>query len=168
MSYLDLHSNIIRLQPSLYQLAASLTSNSDDAHDLVQDTILNALTSTHSYIDLHNIKDWLFGILRHILDNEYRRESKLGITFAPCEETSQLRMSHHSAIPSPEGTIATNDLKLALESLDEESRMAFSMHLAGYKYVEIAERIGVPVGTIKSRIYNIRVRMQELLSDYRK
>ena len=53
-----------------------------------------------------------------------------------------------------------------VNDFDDDYRIPITMHLAGYRYAEIAKRIGVPVGTIKSRIFYARKRLQHLLSDF--
>lgn len=167
MSTPDLHTFVISLQPSLLSEAAALTPNIDDAHDLVQDTILTALSSENIPARPSNIGSWLVTILKHLFHNEYHRERKLGVGFDSWDESNALQMARHSVVGSPEDAVLSADITDALAMLDEDNRRLFSLHLAGYKYVEIARRMQLPLGTVKSRIWQVRNRMQQLLADYR-
>ena len=59
------------------------------------------------------------------------------------------------------------EITTAINSFSEEYRIPFSMHVAGYKYHEIAEKMDLPLGTVKSRIFFARQRLQEMLKDYK-
>ena len=59
------------------------------------------------------------------------------------------------------------ELREVIKKLPEEFRRPFSMHVAGYKYEEIADRLKMPLGTVKSRIFSTRKRLREYLKDYR-
>lgn len=164
----DLHNYIVGLQPSLMSMAISLTPNRDDADDLVQDTILTALSSDATVnIEHHNLKNWLLTILRHLFHNEYHRTKRLGITWDTCDESNPCLADGFTGLSRPDEAIARIEVTEALANIDEEGRRPFSMYLAGYKYVEIARHLGVPLGTIKSRISATRARLQQQLADYR-
>ena len=145
-----------------------LTSNKDDAFDLVQDTTLKALDNEDKYVKNENLKGWLMTIMRNIFINNYRRTSRVTsvseqsddafILDTPTTDVSQ---------ETPEGSVAVGDINAALMTLPDIYRKPFSMFLAGYKYDEISEILGVAVGTVKSRIFVARRRLQELLKDYK-
>jgi RNA polymerase sigma-70 factor (ECF subfamily) len=63
--------------------------------------------------------------------------------------------------------IAVKDIDAAINSFSDEYRIPFSMHVAGYKYNEIADELGLPLGTVKSRIFFARQRLRILLKDYK-
>ena len=60
------------------------------------------------------------------------------------------------------------EIHRVIDSFTDDYRVPFSMHLSGYKYAEIAEKSGLPLGTVKSRIYFARQRLQSQLKDYRR
>ena len=83
------------------------------------------------------------------------------------EDLYHLSMPQNSGFDTPEGSIAMKEIHQLIDSFADELRIPFSMHLAGYKYAEIAEATGTPIGTIKSRIFFARKRLQTELRDYR-
>ena len=74
-----------------------------------------------------------------------------------------LNLSQVSAADTPEDSYAVKEISEALEGFSEEFREPFNMYIAGYKYSEIAEKMGLPLGTIKSRIFSTRKRLRKML-----
>ncbi len=167
MSSSDFQTKVLGIQPSLYSFAYMLTSNRDDANDLVQDTTLKALSNEDKYVDNVNFKGWMFTIMRNLFINNYRRVTRSGIVIDQSEDLYKLNMPQDSGFETPEGSIANKDIQQALDSFTDDYRVPMSMHLAGYKYLEIAETMHLPLGTVKSRIFYARQRLQVLLADYR-
>jgi len=155
------------MQGKLYNFAFMLTSDSDDAKDLLQDTTLKAMDSESKYVDNANFKGWLFTIMRNLFINNYRRMVRSGMVSDSTDELVYLNLSQDSGLETPEGALAVADINAAIDSFDEGYRVPFSMYLAGYRYAEIAERIHLPLGTVKSRIFYARRRLQAMLGDYK-
>ncbi|MBD5330631.1 MAG: RNA polymerase sigma factor, partial [Bacteroides sp.] len=65
------------------------------------------------------------------------------------------------------GSFAAQEITAAINEFPEKYRVPFSMHVAGYKYNEIADEMGLPLGTVKSRIFFARQQLQERFSDYK-
>lgn len=160
-------AQVLAVQDNLLNFAYMLTSNHDDAYDLLQDTTLKVLDSEDKYIDNTNFKGWAFTIMRNIFINNYRKKVRSRTVVDRSDDLYQLNMSQDSGLESPEGAIAAKDIHAIIDSFDDDMRIPFSMHLAGYKYAEIAEYMHQPLGTIKSRIFFARKRLQSELSDYR-
>ena len=78
----------------------------------------------------------------------------------------RLNVSGDSGLYSPEDTYAVKEMTDVIRSFSDDYRIPFSMHIAGYRYAEIAEYMHLPLGTIKSRIYYARKSLQNKLSDY--
>lgn len=76
-------------------------------------------------------------------------------------------MPQTSGYESPDGAVQIKDIHALIDTFSDDMRIPFSLHLAGYKYTEIAEYMHMPVGTIKSRIFFARKRLQNELRDYR-
>lgn len=76
-------------------------------------------------------------------------------------------LTQDSSAESPEDVYGAKEITQAINTFPEEYRRPFAMHIAGYKYSEIAEKTGLPLGTVKSRIYATRKRLQKQLSDYK-
>ncbi|MDE5625266.1 MAG: RNA polymerase sigma factor, partial [Muribaculaceae bacterium] len=83
------------------------------------------------------------------------------------EDLYHLNLPQESGLETPEGTVAAGEISAAINSFSDEYRVPFTMHVAGYKYNEIAEKMNLPLGTVKSRIFFARKRLQEMLKDYR-
>jgi RNA polymerase sigma-70 factor (ECF subfamily) len=76
-------------------------------------------------------------------------------------------VNQDSGIESPEGTYGAGEISDAINAFPEEYRVPFSMHIAGYKYNEIADKMHLPLGTVKSRIFFARKKLQHDFADYR-
>jgi RNA polymerase sigma factor, sigma-70 family len=144
-----------------------LTSNRDDAQDLLQDTTLKVLDNADKYLENTNFKGWVFTIMRNLFINNYRRMSRSATVIDKTEDLYHLNLSQDSGLATPEGSFGANEISRAIDNFPDEYRIPFSMHVAGYKYNEIAEHMSLPLGTIKSRIYYARQRLQTLFADYR-
>lgn len=160
-------SKLITLQANMLNFAYMLTSNRDDAYDLLQDTTLKVLDNEEKYIDNTNFKGWVFTIMRNIFINNYRRTARESTIVDQTEALYHLNLPQESGLETPEGGVAVDEITRAINSFPDEYRVPFSMLVAGYKYNEIAEKMNLPLGTVKSRIFFARQRLQEILKDYK-
>ena len=163
----NFETKLIALQSNMLNFAYQLTSNRDDAYDLLQDTTLKALDNEDKYVDNVNFKGWVFTIMRNIFINNYRKGVRSATVIDQTEDLYHLNLPQESGLDTPDGSIAAKEITSAIESFSDEFRIPFSMHVAGYKYNEIAEEMGLPLGTVKSRIFFARQRLQEILKDYK-
>lgn len=160
-------SKLMALQGNLLNFAFILTSNRDDAYDLLQDTTLKALDNEEKYVENVNFKGWVFTIMRNIFINNYRKVVRESTIIDQTEDLYHLNLPQDSGFETPEGAFAAKEINEAINSFADEYRIPFSMHVAGYKYNEIAEEMGLPLGTVKSRIFFARQKLQVMLKDYR-
>ena len=160
-------NRLMGLQDNMLNFAYMLTSNRDDAYDLLQDTTLKVLANADKYTDNTNFKGWVFTIMRNIFINNYRRVVRSATIIDQTEDCYHLNISQDSGFETPEGSFAANEISAAIEAFPEKYRVPFSMHVAGYKYNEIAEKLDLPLGTIKSRIFFARQELQQRFADYR-
>ena len=160
-------ARLMSLQSNMLNFAYMLTSNRDDAYDLLQDTTLKVLANQDKYVENTNFKGWVFTIMRNIFINNYRRVVRSATIIDQTEDYYHLNVSQDSGLESPEGSYGASEINAAIEAFPEKYRVPFSMHVAGYKYNEIAEEMGLPLGTIKSRIFFARQELQKRFSDYR-
>ena len=166
MATATFQTRLMDLQANLLNFAYMLTSNRDDAYDLLQDTTLKALDNSDKYVENTNFKGWVFTIMRNIFINNYRRVARSATVIDQTEDLYHLNLSQDSGIDSPEGSFAAQEITAAINEFPEKYRVPFSMHVAGYKYNEIADEMGLPLGTVKSRIFFARQQLQERFSDY--
>ncbi|MBO4978028.1 MAG: RNA polymerase sigma factor [Muribaculaceae bacterium] len=157
-------TRLIALQRNLLNFAYSLTANRDDAYDLLQDTTLKVLDSESKYRNNTNFKGWVFTIMRNLFINNYRISVRNTVVTDSTDEQVLLNLSGESTGYEPEGAITALEIRRALNSLPDDYRRPFALFLQGYKYKEIAARYGLPLGTVKSRIFMARQRMQHLLA----
>ncbi|MCM1448877.1 MAG: RNA polymerase sigma factor [Clostridiales bacterium] len=166
MSSQNFQNKLLALQSNLLNFAYMLTSNRDDAYDLLQDTTLKVLDNEDKYVDNVNFKGWVFTIMRNIFINNYRKVVRSATIIDQTEDLYHLNISQDSGLDTPEGSVTVKEISAAINSFSDEYRIPFSMHVAGYKYNEIAEKMGLPLGTIKSRIFFARQKLQTMLADY--
>ncbi len=158
--------NLDTLQANLLNFAYMLTSNRDDAYDLLQDTTLKALDNEEKYAENTNFKGWVFTIMRNIFINNYRRNVRSATIVDTTDNLYHLNLEPESRFESPEETYGAAEITDAINEFADEYRIPFSMHVAGYKYNEIAEHMHLPLGTVKSRIFFARKKLQERFADY--
>ncbi|MDE6512728.1 MAG: sigma-70 family RNA polymerase sigma factor [Muribaculaceae bacterium] len=167
MTTSNIQTQLMALQSNLLNFAYMLTSNRDDAQDLLQDTMLKVLDNEEKFAENVNFKGWVFTIMRNIFINNYRHQVRSATIIDQTEDLYHLNSSQESSIDSVEGTFAASEINAAINSFSDEYRIPFSMHVAGYKYNEIAEKMDLPLGTVKSRIFFARQKLQVMLADYR-
>ena len=160
-------ANLMNLQSNLLNFAYMLTSNRDDAYDLLQDTTLKALDNQDKYAENTNFKAWVMTIMRNIFINNYRRTARAATVVDTTDNLYHLNLSQDSGFESPEESYGASEITMAINEFSDEYRIPFSMHVAGYKYNEIAEKMNLPLGTVKSRIFFARKKLQERVADYR-
>lgn len=163
----SVESRLMSLQANMLNFAYMLTSNRDDAYDLLQDTTLKVLGNQDKYVENTNFKGWVFTIMRNIFINNYRRVVRSATVIDQTEDCYHLNLSQDSGLESPEGSYAAGEISQAITEFPEKYRVPFSMHVAGYKYNEIADEMGLPLGTVKSRIFFARQELQKRFADYR-
>lgn len=167
MASTKFQSNLMSLQANMLNFAFMLTNNRDDAYDLLQDTTLKALDNEDKYADNTNFKGWVFTIMRNLFINNYRRGVRAATIIDTTDNLYHLNISQDSALESPEDSYGASEITAAINELSDEYRIPFSMHVAGYKYNEIAQQMNLPLGTIKSRIFFARKKLQERFAESR-
>ncbi|HOE04892.1 MAG TPA: sigma-70 family RNA polymerase sigma factor [Bacteroidales bacterium] len=166
MKTIDFNQRLIGAQASLRYYALTLTNNEDDALDLVQETYLKVLSNTEKYKDDNNFKAWLFTIMKNTYINSYNKLSTKKTIRDNSEDEYLLRNTQVDDI-TPDSEFGESEINKAVNNLEDEYRIPFSSFVNGFKYHEIAERMGLPIGTVKSRIYFARKKLMEQLVDFR-
>ena len=148
--------------------------NRADAEDLVQETYLKAYQKFHQYKPGTNIKAWLYRILTNTYITGYRkaqRSPKRASTdtvedWQLAEAASHAESGLKSAEVEALEALPSTQLREALDSLSEEHRMVVLMaDVEGMSYKEIAEELGVPMGTVMSRLNRARKNLRASLAD---
>ena len=166
MTTYEFTNSLIEMKSNLHRFAMSLTSDRDTAQDLVQDTYLKAITYKDKFVDYTNLKAWVFTIMKNTFINNYRRNVKENTIIDGTRDLYYLNMPHDKGFISPESKYAEGEIEKAIDSLSDDFRIPFRMHISGFKYHEIAEKLGLKMGTVKSRIFFTRQKLMLILKDY--
>ena len=148
----------------LAQRNLPVASTRDSAEeDLLQETMLKALNYRKNFRENTNFKAWVFTIMKNHFINDYRR-NKLRNTFLKNDYDASLSLTKKSETFLPEATLNYKELNNEVEKLEDEYKKPFTMYVEGFKYQEIAEEMGLPIGTIKSRIFIARKKLSEKIT----
>ncbi|MDQ3140668.1 MAG: RNA polymerase sigma factor [Bacteroidota bacterium] len=151
---------------TLNNFAYSLTRDAEDAKDLYQETAFRALSNRDKFQPGTNFKAWLITIMKNIFINNYRRKIKGGIVSDNSENQYYFNSISNSVLNRAESDMMMKELNGMVESLDESLRIPFLRYYHGYKYQEIADELGLPLGTVKSRIFFARKALKNMISNH--
>jgi RNA polymerase sigma-70 factor (ECF subfamily) len=155
------------MQSKLGFFAKNLTSDPEDAKDLLQETLYKALTNRDKFQGDKNLKAWVFTIMKNTFINNYRRTVRSNTLIDSTDNSYYLNLRTDSVFQSPESSHTEKEIRNAIGELPEDYRLPFEMHTKGYKYKEIAEYLDQPLGSVKSKIFFARKRLMERLKDFR-
>ena len=166
MTAMEFNYQLTNLSGNLERFALSLTSNMEDAKDLLQETFLKAISYRDKFEDNTNLKAWTFTIMKNTFINNYRRAVKSNTTFDHTDDLYFLNLKQESGYNNPDSSLSTKEIEKKINKLEDEFRVPFLMHTQGYKYKEIADKLNLKIGTVKSRIFFTRKKLMESLKDY--
>jgi len=167
MNAFQFQKKLLNLQENMMNFALTLTANRDDAQDLLQDTTLKVLDNQDKYVDNVNFKGWVLTVMRNIFINNYHKVVRTQTMVDQSADIYNLDLVNDSGFDSPDGSYQLGEINQAIDNLEEELRIPFSLYLSGFKYQEIADQLELPLGTIKSRIFFARRELQEKLNAYK-
>lgn len=144
-----------------------MTADREEANDLLQETSLKALDNEEKYTAETNFKGWVYTIMRNIFINNYRKALRDQTYVDQTDNQYYLNQNFDIEGDSTEGSYDLKEMRRIVNALPKEYRIPFSMYVSGFKYREIADKLGLPLGTVKSRIYFTRQKLQEELKDFR-
>lgn len=167
MTDADFQRQALEHLDALYNFAMYLTRGRAEAEDLVQETYLRALRFSHRFSPGTHLRAWLFQILRNTFLTFYRlreREAPLAEDGVPDWDAP---MFHDAPDDDPQVLEAHTDLERAMRRIPEEFRTVLLMaEVEGMPLEEVAQVMGCPVGTVKSRIFRAKERLRAVLRDY--
>lgn len=164
MTQLQFTNALLDLQNKLRYYALSLTTDREKADDLVQETLLKALSNRDKFASNTNFKAWVYTIMKNTFINDYRRNVKSRNTLDTSGNLNYTVGGHF--YPSPDSEFQSREIISSIRRLDDDYRIPFTMFLDGYKYKEIAEELDLPLGTVKSRIFFTRKKLEKVLGEY--
>jgi RNA polymerase sigma-70 factor, ECF subfamily len=159
---------VLRYQDRLYNAVLRIVDNSEDAQDVVQDSFVNAYQSLASFKGESEFYTWLYRIAFNAAVTLKRRRKTTMSIHQAVEGGVSLEPADRSLDISPDASLERfeEETKLyqALKRLSVEHRSVLVMNdIDGMKYEQIAEVMGVPIGTVRSRIHRARLELRALL-----
>ncbi len=162
---------------AMYNFAFRLTTDEDDAKDLVQDTYMKAFRFINSFQKGTNGKAWLFRILKNSFINDFRKKSK-----EPNKVDYQEIEGFYNSEDADVDVVATHDLRTesvrdligdevanALNALAVDFRIVIILcDIEGFTYEEMAKILDIPIGTVRSRLHRARILLKDTLKVYAK
>jgi RNA polymerase sigma-70 factor (ECF subfamily) len=148
----SIHREIESVLPKLTSFARYLTKDLCEADDLVQSSVERALRKSHQFTPGTNLKAWLFTIMRNMHINEMRRRARRGTATdaMECEELFPIAANQ-------EDRLEVRDFMRAYDGLVETHKSVIDLvGIQGHSYQETAVMLGIPVGTVRSRLSRAR------------
>ena len=148
--------------PALRRYAAALLRNRDDADDLVHDCLVRALDKLHTRREDADVRAWLFAIMHNLFISQLRR-AKARPAGEPLDESHEASMSIR---PDQESSLHWRDLIRGLNALPVEQRCVILLvSVEDLSYADAANVLGIPVGTVMSRLARGRERLRQLTDE---
>jgi RNA polymerase sigma-70 factor (ECF subfamily) len=144
-----------------------LTRSSEDSNDLLQETYFKALKNQNKFQEGTNIKGWLYTIMKNTFINAYRKRKNQNTFVDETDNKYFLNMGEMDKVATTDAVVDQEYMMKQIGSVEKTYVETFMMYYNGYKYEEISEILDIPLGTVKSRIFLARKKMQEKLQDYR-
>lgn len=165
MSTIEFNDKFNQLSSLLYSFAYNLTKNAEESKDLYQETAFRALTNRDKFRPGTNFKAWVFTIMKNIFINNYRKKAKANTIIDTTDNLYYINSGSIEISNKADSNIMMKELTGMIDELEENVRVPFVMHYEGYKYQEIADYLGVPLGTVKSRIFFARKELKAKIAE---
>jgi RNA polymerase sigma factor (sigma-70 family) len=167
MTTIEFNNLVYTASKSLKYPALKFTHNQADANDLIQDTLVKALRNKNKFKKGTNIKAWLYIIMKNTFISNYHKVEKRNSLVDTIEDDFTLNVPSNITHNDGSSNVALEEIHKAINNLDKSFKEPFMMHFSGFKYEEIAEKLRIPMGTVKNRIHVARKTLMEALKDYK-
>ncbi|MBK7871057.1 MAG: RNA polymerase sigma factor [Saprospiraceae bacterium] len=164
MSNIEFTQNFTQFQGLLSAFAYRLTKNEDDAQDLLQETAYKAFKYKSMYQPRTNLRAWLMTIMRNTFINNYRQRKRRSTLNDYTNSDYWINSKPQVVNNIGESNVLAEEIQALIDALEDWLKIPFLMYLQGYKYEEIAEKMQIPLGTVKSRIFFARQKLQKAIS----
>ena len=158
--------DLLEMQSELQRFAFKLTADKEEANDLMQETSLRSLENMEKYTPDTNFKGWVYTIMRNLFINNYRKILREQTYVDYTDNLHNIDSTQLTNDSITENDYDRKELYRVVNSLPDIYRVPFSMFVSGFKYREIADKLSLPLGTVKSRIFLTRRSLQEELKDF--
>ena len=157
-----------RYQVRMFNFSRTLTGSDADAEDVAQETFVRAFRGLGRFRGESSFKNWLYRIATNVARTHLGKRTRQGPVWdrrVEADDVSERQLTDQ-AETAEDSVIRRDALDRALSTLSEDLRMPLVMHdVEGLEYREIAQVLNVPIGTVMSRIFRARKRLQPLLTD---
>ena len=160
MSEVEFGTAIHNFSKPLYGFAMKLTKDRDDANDLMQETFIKAYTNKDKFQEGTNLNAWLFTIMRNSFITQYQKAVRQKTFVDTSEDLHLINSNTHVSSNDGEHNLRLKEINDKIGELPTKYRDPFVMYTRGFKYIEIAERLDIPLGTVKNRIHVARHELQ--------
>jgi RNA polymerase sigma-70 factor (ECF subfamily) len=166
MTALEFSYAITQSTKALKPFALRLTRDLDDAADLLQDTVLKAFVHKDKFSEGTNLKAWMYTIMKNTFITNYQKLVKRKTFIDTTENLHFINSTQFTTRNDGEQKFTMDDIQKALSTLENSFREPFMMYFHGYKYHEIADKLSIPIGTVKNRIHLARKELKDVLKMY--
>lgn len=168
MTALEFSYNVDQLTSSLKPFALKLTKDMEDANDLLQETLLKAFTNRDKFAEGTNLKAWMYTIMKNTFITNYQRMMRRNTFIDTTENLHYINSTDSTIQNTAYNNFVMKDMTKAIELLQDAYKVPFMMHFRGFKYHEIANKLEIPIGTVKNRIHIARKELKIKLKVYGK
>jgi len=165
MTAIEFNHQLVGLERNLTKFALSLTSNREEAKDLLQETLLKAIINREQFVNYSNLKAWTYTIMKNTFINRYRQTVRQNNILDSTKNLYFLNQSRKMYDIAPDSNYAILEINKLIDDLDNEYKIPFKLLLEGFRYKEISEKLGLRLGTVKSRIFFARKSLMESLNE---
>ncbi|MDX1686292.1 MAG: RNA polymerase sigma factor [Saprospiraceae bacterium] len=159
MSTQEFYAQFDGISSILKAFAYKLTQDMERSKDLYQETLYKALKNKDKFTLGTNFKAWMTTIMRNTFINDFRRK-KTSKTQSVPHDSLYIKFNTKTVDNSGLQTLTEEEINGMIDELDDKLKVPFMMFFVGYRYHEIAKKLDLPLGTVKSRIHNARKILQ--------
>jgi RNA polymerase sigma-70 factor (ECF subfamily) len=163
MTKLEFNKKFSTHREKLYGFALKLTRSTNDANDLMQETAFRAFKNRDRFRAGTNFKAWVSTIMRNTFINNYRKKKTRNRTEKPIEDNWEA-LKKKAVSNKAESNLSVREIQNTIDQLDDPFRQPFMMFFEGYQYKEIAEKMDLKIGTVKSRIFFARKKIKQKMA----
>jgi len=162
----NFNEEVVDAQKSLKSFAYKFTGNEEEAKDLLQETMLKAISYRTKFRTGTNLKAWLYTIMKNTFINKYRKSMRANVLIDTTDENYFINQAKIGNDDHPESIYNHRELRQVVERLDDTYKVPFMMYYNGFRYKEISKDLDLPIGTVKSRIFLARRKLMLSLPQY--
>jgi RNA polymerase sigma-70 factor (ECF subfamily) len=159
----QLSNEILQYERLLRSFAYNFTQSQEETEDLIQDTFYKAWINQDKFMEGTNLKAWLFTIMRNIFINNYHKKRRNIKVNHSSDDPYLISSTVPIARNGSERTFLGEYIRIAMSEISDDFTSPFMMYFNGFSYNEIAQKLNLPLGTVKSRIFFARKEMQSNL-----